>query len=516
MAGKGMRPETVYKSPDMKFSVKYLGLLLGILFFLLILLFTDLKPGRPEVTNTFAVAILMATWWVTEAIPLSVTALLPLVLFPMLGIMDGKDVSTEYMNHIIFIFIGGFIMALAMEKWNLHKRIALKILMIVGVSPGRILFGFMLATAFLSMWISNTATTMMMIPIVLSIIVSLEESIPSEGISRYAKGLFLAIAYSASVGGMATLVGTPTNLVMPRVLTLLHPAAPEISFADWFFFAMPVTLFMFAGIWVLIYLMYRPREKWTGINRQHFREQYVRLGGTSYEERVVFILFLILALLWIFRAGISFENFRIPGWSSLFKHAGFINDGTVAILISVILFIMPAKSGDSKRIMDLKTAQKLPWHIVLLFGGGFALAAGFQSSGLALWFGEQLAWTRNVHPLLILFCIVTLMSFLTELTSNVASTQMLLPVFASLAVTSGNNPILFMIPATLASSLAFMLPTATPPNAIIFGTERIRIATMIRTGFLLNMLGVLIVVLITWFLGTGFFNIEPGVLPDWL
>jgi len=500
----------------MKFSVKYTGLFLGIFFCALILIFTDLKPGHPEVTATLAVAVLMASWWVTEAIPLSITALLPLVLFPMFGILDGKEVSITYMNHIIFIFIGGFVMALAMEKWNLHKRIALKILMIVGVSPGRILLGFMLATVFLSMWISNTATTMMMIPIVLSIVINLEESLPDKAVSKYATGLFLAIAYSASVGGMSTLVGTPTNLIMPKVLTLLYPGAPEISFADWFFFALPVTGIMFAAIWLVVYFIYRPKEKWTGVSQQQFRDRYAALGKTSYEEKVVFVLFVILALLWIFRAGIEFESFHIRGWSSVFGYPEYINDGTVAILIAIILFIVPAKSKEAKRIMDWKTVQKLPWNIVLLFGGGFALAAGFQSSGLALWFGEQLSWSRSIHPILIMFSIVTLMSFLTELTSNVASTQMLLPVFAALAVSSGNNPILFMIPATLASSLAFMLPTATPPNAIIFGTERIQIRTMIRTGFLLNMLGIIVVVILTWLFGTGFFNAEPGVLPDWL
>lgn len=500
----------------MKLSSKYVGLFLGILIFLIILLFTDLKPGHPEVTRTFAITMLMATWWVTEAIPLSVTALIPLVLFPMLGILNGKEVSSTYFNHIIFIFIGGFIMALAMEKWNLHKRIALKILMVVGVSPGRILFGFMLATAFLSMWISNTATTMMMIPIVMSIIVSLEETVSGKNMSKYATGLFLAIAYSASVGGMATLVGTPTNLVFPKTLTLLFPAAPEISFADWFFFALPVTMIMFVAIWLVIYFLYRPKEKWTGINQQHFRDQYKQLGRASFEEKVVFFLFAALALLWIFRAGIEFDNFNIPGWSTLFGSPEYINDGTAAILISILLFIIPTRTEKAKRIMDWKTAQKLPWNIVLLFGGGFALARGFQSSGLALWFGEQLSWTQSIHPLLILLAIVTLMSFLTELTSNVASTQMLLPVFAALAVSSGNNPILFMIPATLASSLAFMLPTATPPNAIIFGTDKIRISTMIRTGFLLNMLGILVVVIITWLFGGKYFDIVPGVMPGWL
>jgi sodium-dependent dicarboxylate transporter 2/3/5 len=500
----------------MKFSVKYIGLFLGILFFLFILLFTDLKPGHPEVTRTLAVAVLMATWWVTEAIPLSITALIPLVAFPMLGILNGKEVSSTYINHIIFIFIGGFIMALAMEKWNLHKRIALKILMVIGVSPGRILFGFMLATVFLSMWISNTATTMMMIPIVMSIIVSLEETVSGKNMSKYATGLFLAIAYSASVGGMTTLVGSPTNLVFPKILTLMYPGAPETSFADWFFFAIPITLIMFAAIWLVVYFIYRPKEKWTGIDQQHFREQYRELGRTSFEEKIVLSLFVSLALLWILRAGIEFDNFRIPGWSSLFEHPEYINDGTAAMLIGIILFIIPTRSKSAKRIMDWKTAHKLPWNIVLLFGGGFALARGFQSSGLALWFGEQLSWTQSIHPLLILLAVVTLMSFLTELTSNVASTQMLLPVFAALAVTSGNNPILFMIPATLASSLAFMLPTATPPNAIIFGTDKIRIGTMIRTGFLLNMLGIIVVVIVTWLSGEKHFDIVPGILPDWL
>ena len=500
----------------MKISSKYIGLFLGILLFLVILLFADLKPGHPEVTRTLAVALLMATWWVTEAIPLAITALLPLVLFPMLGILDGREVSSTYMNHIIFVYVGGFAMALAMEKWNLHRRIALKILMLVGVSPGRILFGFMLATAFLSMWISNTATTMMMIPIVLSIILSLEETIGKKNISKYATGLFLAIAYSASVGGMSTLVGSPTNLVFPKTLTLLYPGAPEITFAEWFFFAIPVTMLMFAAIWLVIYFIYRPKEKWTGVNQHHFREQYKNLGRAGFEEKVVFILFTILALLWIFRADIEFDSYRIPGWASLFGNPEFINDGTVAILMTVFLFVIPARSGESKRIMDLKTIRKLPWHIVLLFGGGFALALGFQSSGLAVWFGEQLSWTQNIHPYLILLAIVTMMSFLTELTSNVASTQMLLPVFAALAVSSGNNPILFMIPATLASSLAFMLPTATPPNAIIFGTDRVRIRNMVRTGFALNMMGVIAVIFVTWLLGEKIFDMTLDFLPDWV
>lgn len=495
---------------------KYIGLILGLIVFSGVLLFTDLEPGKPQVTRTFAVSLLMAIWWVSEAIPLAVTALVPLVLFPFLGVLDGKDVSSTYFNYIIFVFVGGFVMALAMEKWNLHKRIALKILTIVGVSPGRILLGFMLATAFLSMWISNTASTMMMIPIVMSIISSLEENISLKGVGHYSTGLFLGIAYSASIGGIATLVGTPTNLVFPRILTLMYPEAPEISFANWFFFALPVTILMLLAILAVIYLIYRPREPWKGLDKNHFRIKYKELGPASFEERTVLIVFLSLAFLWIFRAGIDFDNFTIPGWSSLFGTPAFINDGTVAMLAAILLFVLPARDSRKGRIMDWVTAKKLPWNIVLLFGGGFALALGFQSSGLAIWFGEQLNWTRNIHPYLILLAVVTLMSFLTELTSNVASTQMLLPIFASLAVSSGNNPMLLMIPATIASSLAFMLPTATPPNAIIFGTERIQIKTMVRTGFVLNMTGILVVVLVAWILGERLLGIELGILPDWV
>jgi solute carrier family 13 (sodium-dependent dicarboxylate transporter), member 2/3/5 len=493
---------------------KYIGFFLGIAAFLLILLLTDLDPGKPEVTATLAVAALMAIWWVSETIPLAVTALVPMVLFPAFGVLDGKSVSEVYMNHIIFVFVGGFMMALAMEKWNLHRRIAMKLLVLIGVSPGRILIGFMVTSAFLSMWISNTATTMMMIPIVMSVVGSLEERLSGKSVSRYATGLFLAIAYSASVGGMSTLVGSPTNLVLPRILTLLYPAAPDITFTSWMSFALPISVVMLVMVWLVIHLRFRPAEKWKGIDRDHFRKEYSKLGPTSREERAVFVLFLILAFLWITRAGITFSHVTIPGWSHLFNTPEYINDGTVAMFITVILFIFPAGKDRKERIMDWKTAQRIPWNIVLLFGGGFALALGFQSSGLAVWFGQQLLWTSGVNPYLILAAVVTLMSFLTELTSNVASTQMLLPVFASLAFSSGNNPLLLMIPATLASSLAFMLPTATPPNAIIFGTDRIRIATMVRTGFILNMLGILAVVIVTWLLGSRF-GIEPGVLPAW-
>jgi sodium-dependent dicarboxylate transporter 2/3/5 len=496
-------------------SKSFFGLFSGIIGFTLIIFFADLEPGKPEITLTFGVAVLMAIWWVTEALPLAITALVPIAAFPMLGIIDGITVSGAYMNHIIFLFMGGFNMALAMERWNLHKRIALYVLKFVGVSPGRILFGFMLATMLLSMWISNTATTMMMIPIVMSIILKIEESVGREKISKYALGLLLGIAYSSSIGGIATLVGTPTNLICVRILNVLYPTAPEISFGQWFLFAFPITVIMFAGAFVLLFLIYRPTEKWHDLSADTFKVQLKELGKASYQEKVVFVLFLLLAVLWITRAEISAGSITFKGWASFFKTPGFINDGTIAVFISLILFIWPSKRNPGEKIMNWETANRLPWGIVLLFGGGFALADGFEKSGLALWFGEQLAWGESIPSIVFVFAIVTMMSFLTELTSNVASTQMLLPAFAGIAVATGDNPLLFMVPATIASSLAFMLPTGTPPNAIIFGTGRVSIDRMMRTGFALNMLGVIIITLMTYLLIGEVFGLVYNVVPEW-
>jgi len=491
------------------------GIFLGLFLFLLVWFFFDLSPGHPEVTRMFAVAVLMAVWWVTEAVPLAVTALLPVVLFPLMGIMNGKAVSSTYFNHIIFLFLGGFMVALAMEKWNLHKRIALRIMMLVGVGPGRILLGFMIASAFLSMWISNTATTMMMLPIALSIVLELEETAGSEDTSRYSIAVFLGIAYAASIGGMATLVGTPPNLVLVKQLNILFPDAPEISFTEWMILGLPVSLTMLAIAWTLLYFMYRPKKRWEGLSVKTFRREYEKLSVWSYEEKVVVVLFIALALLWLTRAGINLGGVVIPGWSKLFGHPEYINDGTVAVAIAVILFLIPSRSRPGDRILDWGTANRLPWNMILLFGGGFALAKGFEVSGLSVWFGESLKFMGQFGEVVILLTIITMMSFLTELTSNTASTQMLLPVFAGLAVSIGMNPLLIMVPVTMAASLAFMLPTATPPNAIVFGSGRIRIRTMIRTGFWLNMAGVLTIYFYIHLLGMGAMHLHGIALPAW-
>ena len=494
---------------------KTFGLFLGLILFVFIYLFANLDLSKPEITATLAVAVLMATWWVTEAIPIAITALLPVVLFPLLNIMNGKTVSSVYFNHVIFLFIGGFLMALAMEKHNLHKRIALKILLFTGSGYGKILFGFMIATAFLSMWMSNTATAMMMVPVVISIINKFKETIPEKELNKYSSGLLFGIAYSASIGGIATLIGTPPNLSFARIFSIIFPSAPEISFSQWFVFAIPVSIIMLIASWALLYIMYKPKTKQNRDEISIFKQQYKRLGKASYEEKVVFTAFITLAILWIFRTGIKFGDFEISGWSYLFNNPKFINDGTVAIAISLVLFIIPSKNKKNTRILDGEILTKLPWHIVLLFGGGFALAQGFAESGLALFLGNKMTFVSALHPFIIILLISFFMSFLTELTSNTATTEMILPILAGIAVSIEINPLILMIPATLAASLAFMLPVATPPNAIVFGTNKLKIAQMMKTGFLLNFIGIIIVTITMYFWGQSVFNIDIAVLPEW-
>lgn len=491
------------------------GLLLGLFLALFILLFTNLDPENPVITRTLAVAVLMATWWITEAVPLAVTSLLPVALFPLFSIMDGKATSSAYFNHVIFLFIGGFIISLAMQKWNLHKRIALRILMHTGVSPGRILMGFMLSTAFLSMWISNTATAMMMIPIVLSIISKLEESVGKKNVSRYTIGLLLGIAYAASIGGIATLVGTPPNLSFARIFAIYFPDAPSISFAMWFIFALPISIILFLITWIFLHLIFRPKKgEWHIQLDESFSEQYKKLGKMKFEERIVLADFIGVAILWLFRTDLSFGSFTIPGWERLFESPKFINDGTVAIFMAILLFAIPSKHK-GQRIMNWETANKLPWNIVLLFGGGFALAGGFKESGLSMWFGEQLSFAQNFPPILVIATICFMLTFLTELTSNTATTEMFLPILAGLAISIKVNPLLFMIPATISASMAFMLPVATPPNAIVFGTNRIKMMQMAKTGITLNFIGILIITIITYYWGQWVFNIDPSVFPAW-
>jgi len=489
-------------------------LIAGPLFAFLFYISFDLDPQNPLITVTAAIAIWMALWWVTEAVPLAVTALLPIILYPTLGVMNGKDVAPIYFNHIIFLFIGGFLVALAMRKWNLHRRIALKILMIFGSKPSNILLGFIIATAFLSMWISNTATTMMMVPIALSIVYKLEELFKGTSIRKFSIGIFLGIAHGATIGGVATLVGTPPNLSFARILTILFPNAPEITFAKWLIYALPLSIIFLIILWLILSFIFTRNSK-IKIDSNVFKEQYKELGRMSFEEKVVLIDFILLALLWISRASINIGSFTIPGWSQLFANPSYLNDGTVAIAMAVILFLIPSINQKNQRILDWDTASKLPWNIVLLFGGGFALASGFKESGLADYLGMQLQGFGVFHPIIIVIAICLFVTFLTELTSNTATAEMLLPIIGGLAIAIKINPLFLMIPATISCSFAFMLPVATPPNAIIFGTNRLKIGDMARTGLWLNLIGAILITISIYLIGKTVFGIDLSQFPEW-
>jgi solute carrier family 13 (sodium-dependent dicarboxylate transporter), member 2/3/5 len=491
------------------------GTWLGPLAAVCLLVFADLDPERASVTAMAAVAVWMAVWWMTEAVPLAITALLPVALYPLLGIMSGKAVAPYYFNSIIFLFLGGFMVALAMERWNLHRRIALRIITLVGGGPNRIVLGFMLAAAFLSMWISNTATAMMMAPIALAVVKGVGHEDNRAETRRFAVALLLGTAYGCSVGGLATLIGTPPNPLLVSNLGLLFPDAPEISFAGWMVIGLPVCIVMLAVIWMLLTAMFGLRRMEGLIDHRIFVRERDVLGPPSFEEKVVFVDFVLLAVLWLTRTGLRIGDIDIPGWSALLPDGTLVDDGTVAIVMALLLFVVPSRNIAGRRVMDWRTARKLPWAIVLLFGGGFALAKGFVDAGLSDWLGERMTGLSDLPPVLMILCICLIMTFLTELTSNTATTQMALPVVASVAIAVDMNPLLLMVPATLSASCAFMLPVATPPNAIIFGTEMITIREMARAGLLLNIVGALVITAAIYVLGAAAFGGAMDVTPAW-
>lgn len=492
-----------------------IGLVLGIVSSVVLYAFADLQPGRPEVTATAAVALLMAVWWITEAVPIAATALLPVVLFPLLGVISGRAVAAQYFNHVIFLFLGGFIVALAMERWDLHRRIALRVLLLFGAVPSRILLGFMVATAFLSMWISNTATTMMMVTIAIALLARIESENPGPAARGFSLALLLGVAYSASLGGIATLVGTPPNLSFRRILEIQFPGAPEVSFATWLAFAFPISVVFLVIVWAFLSWRYVPRAAELRIDRQMIRRRYVELGPLSFAEKVVLVDFLALVVLWLTRADFTIGAFHLPGWDGLFGHPDYLDDGTVAVFMAVLLFCVPARDGSGSRIMDWETAARLPWNIVLLFGGGFALAYGFKESGLDLWLGARLSGLGALDPHLLVIVTCLSISFLTELTSNTATAEMILPVMAGLSRSIGVNPLFLMVPVAISCSCAFMLPVATPPNAIVFGSGRLRMLDMAKAGILLNLVGALLVGLAVWLLGGAVLGIDLAEMPAW-
>ncbi|UCH09360.1 MAG: SLC13/DASS family transporter [Fidelibacterota bacterium] len=481
---------SIVNKPRLPFRrvAKWAGPLVALLFILVV----DLNPENPATTYAAAVAVWMVIWWLTEAVPLAATAILPVVLFPILKIMPGREVAGLYFNNVIFLFLGGFIVALAMERWQLHRRLALTIISGLGSSPRMLILGFMLATAFLSMWISNTATTMMMVPIAMGALARLENTDNSTS-PRLPVALLLAIAYSASMGGIATLIGTPPNLAFVRIYAITFPEATEVSFTSWFVFAFPISVIFLAITWFGL-STWVVRGGITGeIDRSLFASELAAMGPMSKEERLVLGHFVVLAVLWLTRGDVNLGDFTLSGWGSLLGLSGYVDDGTVAVLVASSLFFFHSDNSPSGRVMDWRTARNLPWHIVLLFGGGFALARGFMASGLSQWVGDNMAGLSGLPIILIVATISLTVTFLTELTSNTATAELLLPILAAVAVSINIHPLMLMVPATISASCAFMMPVATPPNAIVFGTERLTIPQMARAGVLLNFIGVALI-----------------------
>lgn len=475
-----------------------IGFLLGPLLFVIVLIIPALGGLSPAAQRMAAITIWMAVWWITEAIPIPATALLPLVLFPILGIADAKTAAAPYANHLIFLFLGGFFIALGVQKWELHRRIALTTVSILGFSSRRLVLGFMVATAFLSMWISNTATAVIMLPIGMAVIEHFKESSTPEQKEKFpasfGAALMFGIAYAASIGGIGTLIGTPPNIILAGMAEEIH--GKPITFTRWLGVGLPIVVLFLPLTWFYLTRFACPVWKVGNLSGgKIIKSELQKLGKMSTQERRVAVVFLLTALAWIFSEEKNLGSVTIPGLKTWFPE---ITDSTIAIAGALTLFILPAQGFFSQRLLDWKAAKDIPWGILLLFGGGLALAEGFKQTGLDFWIGERLSLFQHYPILLILLILVALVIFLTEVTSNTATTAMILPICGALAVTMGQDPILLMAPAAVAASCAFMLPVGTPPNALIFASGQVTIPQMARIGVWLNLMGIVLITVVCY------------------
>ena len=485
----------------MKRNIKTLILAAGPLIFLL-LQYLGRPEGMPEAAfDVLGITIWMALWWVTEVVPIAVTALLPIVLFPLTGALDIETTTASYGHKYVFLYLGGFMLAVAIEKWNLHKRIALSIIKSIGTNITYIILGFMVATAFLSMWISNTATSVMMLPIGTAIISQLQDT-PSTSQNEnliFGKALMLAIAYSASIGGIATLIGTPPNLVFAGIVQEIYGI--EISFLQWAMLGVPVSVLLLIVCWKYLtsYAFNFEQKEFPG-GAAEVNRLLSLLGKMGFEEKTVLLVFIATALCWITRSFL------------LTPLLPFIDDTIIAIIAGIILFVLPAgKKGT--RLLTWEDTIKIPWGIILLFGGGMALAKAFGDTGLAVWIGEKLITLENLPVFVLILVLVAAVNFLTEVTSNLATTAMLLPILAPMALALNIHPYFLLVAATLAASCAFMLPVATPPNAVVFGSGHLRIPDMIRTGIWMNVFSILLISLIIYYLLPILWDFKINEIP---
>ncbi|WP_306639794.1 SLC13 family permease [Sanyastnella coralliicola] len=464
-------------------QIKLLGLIGGPVLFLLLSI-AEFQSLPTDAGKVLAVAAWMLVWWVTEAVPIAATALLPLVLYPLTNTLKIEETAVNYGSKYVFLFMGGFLVALAMEKWQLHRRIALNIVSVMGDSAQRIVFGFMLATAFLSMWISNTATTLMMLPIAMSVISLLREQINDEVMGkRFAMNLLLGVAYAANCGGIATLVGTPPNAAMAGIISDTYGV--DIGFGHWMLVGLPFSLIMLISVYFLMIKVLLPLKVGRfNAGKSLVSNELTKLGRISRNEVMVLWVFVLTAALWIFRGLINDMQAVIR-----------LNDSSIAMISGIALFMIPSdKKGG--RILDWKDTEKLPWGILLLFGGGLALANGFKKSGLVEVIAEVFAGQEALGLLGLTLTLTLVALFLTEVMSNLALVVVFVPVVGAIAEGMGLDPLQFAVPVTLAASCAFMLPMATPPNAIVFASGEISIPGMARVGVVLNLVAVLVATLL--------------------
>ncbi|MGZ3215170.1 SLC13 family permease [Paracoccus sp. T5] len=507
--------EAPLRSAAMTWGLRALGLVLAGLVWWLLGGQQDLSPDARVVA---AIGTLMAVWWMTEAIPLSATALLPIVLIPALTERTVGETTQPYASSIVFLFLGGFLIAIAMEKWHLHTRIALLTLRKVGVAPRRIVLGMMLATGFLSMWVSNTATTLMMLPIglsVLSLVVergsrqdgaaageamaggaAITDVVRDPDISAFGVCLVLSIAWSASMGGLGTLLGSPPNAIVAGYAA--DELGRNIGFLEWMMLGTPLAfIFIILGWLLMTRVLYRFDLPEIPGGRQMIEEQVRDLGPLSQGERMVLAVFLGAAFLWVVPGLLT----SIPGVGDAAPWLDSFDDTAIAIGAGLVMFLLPGR-GRNQMVLDWKDAERgLPWGVLLLFGGGLSLASAVASSGLDSWFGQQVTGLGALPIVLLVAAVVTIILFLTEVTSNTATAATFIPILGGVALGIGVDPMTLLIPAALAATCAFMLPVGTPPNAIVFGTGTVTIAQMARGGAVLNVVGVVLITLLTWLLG---------------
>jgi len=454
-----------------------IGLVLGLFLFFYSLFSTPPANMSEQAWITAGVGMLMAVWWVTQVLPLPVTSLLPIILFPLIGISSVREATVPYVNPVIFLLLGGFIIATALQRWQLHRRLALTILHLVGSHPHAIVGGFMVVSALLSMWISNTATTIMMLPIAISLTQVMLEGQSKEAANKFTVCLILGIAYAASIGGLGTLIGTPPNAMMAAFMTQTYGI--NIGFAQWMSFGLPVVFILVPIAWLLLTRLVFTFDLGHNTTAAGVVDSELEaLGPMTTPEKRTAIVFVFIALAWVTRPFLQ----QIPGLAAL-------SDTIIAVVGAVSLFLIPSgeKQQKNTRLLDWSTAKGIPWGVLLLFGGGLSLAAAISSSGLAVWLGTVLSVLTSFHVFTLLLSIVAMVVFLTELTSNTATTATLLPVLGGIATAAYLEPMLLIAPMALAASCAFMLPVATAPNAIVFSSGKVSIPQMARAGFCLNL-----------------------------